>query len=677
MARLRVRSIRGRLRVLVLATTGLALAVASVAFAVDAVTSFRSELARQGTVLAQVVGANSVAALVFADPGAGAETLAALEASPHVLDAALYDADGEVFATWGRSAGPRVPDRPGAEGVAFSDGTLELFRPVTHQGRRVGTVFLRSDTTALNARMLRYAAILAGVLLGSAALVWAVSSRLQRQVAGPIGELVASAEAMARGDLTVRAPAGRDDELGILAGAFDQMASRLRALVGRVRAGAGSLAEAVGTLRTSGAHIRTGASSQQEALERAGAATGRITASVRRVNESVERLSQESERTRESVLSVDASSEDVAAHMEQLRGTVDSISSAISELTASIRSIAGGVDTLRQATGGTVASLGQIRSSVERVQENAERTRAISERTEQESHRGSAAVASVVESMDHIRDRFAAIAGAVSDLSQRSQAIGEIVEVIDPVAAETSLLSLNARIIAAQAGEHGRAFGVVAEQVSGLAERTTGSAKQIAELIREVQGRIAAVVQAVEEGSATVDAGVERSGEAGQLLHSIRDIAGQSSERVRDIAAATDDQGRDLATVEEAVEQVRQLVERFGGAVEEQDRASGEIIRAVEETRQLAAETGRSVGEQRASSKEITEAVQAVAVMVRDIRDATREQLGESQTIEDAFGVFRQTAETATERAEELGRLVGSLSARAEELERELGQLRL
>ena len=123
----------------------------------------------------------------------------------------------------------------------------------------------------------------------------------------------------------------------------------------------------------------------------------------------------------------------------------------------------------------------------------------------------------------------------IRNLGGRTKEIGAIVDVIDDVADETNLLALNAAIIAAQAGEHGRAFSVVADEIKDLAERVLASTKEIGDLIRSVQEEGENAIGAIETGTESVASGVDLSAEAGVSLEEITRVSRDSGERIQGI----------------------------------------------------------------------------------------------------------------------------------------------
>jgi signal transduction histidine kinase len=225
--------IRRKLTLISLLTSGVALLLACAMLAGYEVVMFRRGMVRGLTTLAEIVGTNSTAALLFNDQQAAGETLAALMAEPRILSACIYAKDKRVFARYARSSGADgfCPSAPGAEGYFFGSGRLELSRPIAFDNERVGTVYLRSDLEELYDLLLRYGAIVLLVLVVASLAAFIISSRLQRVISGPILRLVELAGRVSkeRND-PVRAVKESKDELGLLNGMLTEIQRQDEAL---------------------------------------------------------------------------------------------------------------------------------------------------------------------------------------------------------------------------------------------------------------------------------------------------------------------------------------------------------------------------------------------------------------------------------------------------------------
>ena len=196
--------------------------------------TFREVMVRQLAGQADIIGFNSASPLLFDDPDAAAETLAALRAEPRIIAAGIYRADGQRFATYDRQAptGATVlPAQLGAptDGHRFEHEHLVLFRPIVGGGQTLGTVYILADLHEIQQRLTRYLGIASLVGLASFVLALWISSRLQRRISAPLVQLAHTARRVsAEQNYTVRVPVNSRDEVGLLGEAFNDMLTQIQ-----------------------------------------------------------------------------------------------------------------------------------------------------------------------------------------------------------------------------------------------------------------------------------------------------------------------------------------------------------------------------------------------------------------------------------------------------------------
>jgi len=240
--------IRSKLMKILLLATGSVLLVTCSLFFVYEYLTFRQATVRSVGTLGQVIAANSTAALAFANPEDAKEILAALKAEPQIVAAALYDSQGNLFAEYAGGAGGQVlpstvKEDGHIDGYAFKEGYLSGFQAVVEgQNRRLGTLYLKSDMSAMTARFRLYGGIVALVMVLSFGVAYLVSRLLQKQISEPILGLAETARAVSdRHDYSVRAAANHGYELNLLTDAFNHMLAQIQSQHGALQAHLGRL----------------------------------------------------------------------------------------------------------------------------------------------------------------------------------------------------------------------------------------------------------------------------------------------------------------------------------------------------------------------------------------------------------------------------------------------------
>jgi len=231
----RANSISRKLTWMNMLVSGAALLLACASFIAYDVVSFRASIVRNLSTQAQIIGSNSISALIFNDRQSAENTLSALKAAHNVTFAGIYSADGKLFASYSRGADARVPAIPPfssgqLEAYAFENKNVVLVRAIVFQGKPTGTVYIQSDLKEMDSRLQKYVSIAAIVLLACLVAALLVSAVIRRSVADPIVQLADAARAVSREkNYSVRAAQTRGSgELTILVGAFNEMLGQIQ-----------------------------------------------------------------------------------------------------------------------------------------------------------------------------------------------------------------------------------------------------------------------------------------------------------------------------------------------------------------------------------------------------------------------------------------------------------------
>jgi methyl-accepting chemotaxis protein len=252
------------------------------------------------------------------------------------------------------------------------------------------------------------------------------------------------------------------------------------------------------------------------------------------------------------------------------------------------------VEALAYAAGETIAAAAAMDDAVRRVRDSAGETANLSAKVATEAERGYRAVHRTLDEIERIREVTDTARKRILDLGERVDGIGDVVRVIQEITERTGLLALNASIIAAQAGQHGRSFAVVAREIKALAQRTAASTKEISEAIRSVQEESERATAAMENGAKAVAEGFQVAIAAGDALGTIRESSRRAQKRVQAMTRAFNQQT--AAT--------RQVVD-LAGRVSERATAFAVAARNSQTPERLSA----AAGELQASAARIAELI--------------------------------------------------------------------
>ena len=246
--------------------------------------------------------------------------------------------------------------------------------------------------------------------------------------------------------------------------------------------------------------------------------------------------------------------------IQTIARTAEQVASASEEISSSASQLAQASGTQKSQATQVAVAMQEMSSTVQEVSENSNRAAEASHQAAETARHGGQIVEASLNKMRVIAASVSATARKVEELGKSSDQIGRIIGVIDDIADQTNLLALNAAIEAARAGEQGRGFAVVADEVRKLAERTTSATKEVAQMVQSIQNETGIAVAAMQQGTQQVEDGVQTTAQAGESLKQIIQMSEQVGEMITHIATAATEQASATEQVNQNVEQINRLV---------------------------------------------------------------------------------------------------------------------
>lgn len=555
---------------------------------------------------------------------------------------------------------------------------IEVSEEITLEGAKLGTVVMgfsregvRKSTRSIVMMLL---ATSAGIVLLLSLLV---SFMVNRMIVVQTREAEAVASNIAAGDLTQGVRVRSTDELGKLGRELNRMIIGLKGMIGSVREAARSVGDVSAQVKEIAEHVTTGSRDQAESVEEASSSVNEMHFSLKEIAASVEDLHRMSERTSSAAVETSASVSEVASTMADLSTSIEDTSAAITQMTAAIRETAEHVAMLTSSADETAASASEISASVKEVELNAGRSAALAEAVAEDAqHLGMRSVEKVMAGMKEIEITVSRSSEVINRLGKHAGDIGSILNVIEDITDQTSLLALNAAILAAQAGEHGKGFAVVASEIRELANRTAASTKEIDALIASVQKESRESVEAMQQGVVIVGQGTRLTVDAAGALEKILERAVQSQDMSRNISRAAAEQARGVRQVSEAVDRITNMAHQIAAATNQQGTGSEQIMRATEKMREITRFVKTSMGEQAKGSKEITASVESMTGKIALVNRAAGEVRAGGELIVKAIERIKQIARENAGLADRMGGSIEALEAQASALSGEIGKFK-
>ncbi|MHB9094136.1 MAG: methyl-accepting chemotaxis protein [Eubacteriales bacterium] len=412
-----------------------------------------------------------------------------------------------------------------------------------------------------------------GAILFIAVLIVMIARRITKPIRRTVDMLQDIAQG--EGDLTKRIQITSRDEVGELAEWFNIFIEKLAGIISQVSKSVGEVESSSGQLAM--------------AVEQQAKATDQVTSVVSQVAKGAQ---------------------DQSRSVTMVRESIAQLSSAITQIAKGAQEQAAGLET---STGLSTAMVADVTEAVSSIQNIGAATK----NNANQAARGNEAVRAVAKGMVNINSGASQALANASELDRGSKKIGAIIEVINDIADQTNLLALNAAIEAARAGEHGKGFAVVADEVRKLAEMAKSSTNEIAEIIKGLSGAISSTIDAVKTSGEQVNEGTRLADEAGRLLQEIEGTALETESGINSLLNLAVKLNEESQEVGRGMTDVAVVAQENSSSTEEMAAISEQVVKSIENI--------SSVGEENAASAE------EVASLAEE-QSATIEEMASSAT---------------------------------------------
>ncbi len=440
-----------------------------------------------------------------------------------------------------------------------------------------------------------------------------ISAGIVRPILRVIGLLKDIAQG--EGDLTKRLPEGKD-EMGQLGHWFNIFIEKIRDIVVKVKDSASEINDV----------------------------TENISAEASRLSDSISSLASTAEETSATVEEITSSVEEVANNAQDIAKASEELARSSTQVEEDTKGMGDKAYIVIQNSEKVKEAMEELEASIEETVNSVEESKAITEETGENSKEGQKAISASIEGMRKINNKMEELASIINSLGRSSEEIGKITDVISDIADQTNLLALNAAIEAARAGEHGRGFAVVADEVRKLAERSQQAAGEIGNLIKGIQQEVQNAVVSADEGKQEVEKGMELAKHAGDTFSKINesiqaitdmiDTISQNSERekeggriakeftekslesIQEITTLINQEVQEIMDMGRKVEEVTQRVAYISAATEEQAAAAREMRNAVETIAQAAEQSAAAIAETTQASDALAKEAEKLAGVV-------------------------------------------------------------
>jgi methyl-accepting chemotaxis protein len=524
----------------------------------------------------------------------------------------------------------------------FLDATLfgksyqAVYWPIKDQeGKPLGMIFIGKDTSSVDARSWKVFGWILAACLGFLGVFGVVGYVISKRISRPVGRLLEYARGVERGDYSARIEAGSDDEVGDLTATVKSMVETLKNKLGFADGVVRGMASPTLIVNASGeiTHVnramlgllaKQGSPESYQGRDLAEFFYGQrgrdtITARCMREKRSFEGVEAELTIHNGSKLSLliyaspihdlegallgaivtiidltEARNRQMAcdvqtAKVQRAANVADSVSNqvfvAVEQLSAQIEQSSRGVGMQARRIAETASAMAEMGATVVEVANNASRASETSNVTRGKAEEGAAIVAEAVRGISDARDQAHALKQGMGELGGQAEGIGRIMNVISDIADQTNLLALNAAIEAARAGEAGRGFAVVADEVRKLAEKTMAATHEVSSAISAIQDKTRRNITGVEQAVRLIEESTEKAGRSGEALDAIVRLAEEAFGQVSAIATASEQQTAAMEEINRAVGEINAVASEASQAMEQASSAVHAIAGQSQELR--------------------------------------------------------------------------------------------
>jgi len=273
----------------------------------------------------------------------------------------------------------------------------------------------------------------------------------------------------------------------------------------------------------------------------------------------------------------ESKSDDILAAAKQLESIVEIVTSASEQLSAQIEQSSRGAEEQAHRIGETATSMEEMNATVLEVARNASSAASTADQAKVKAEEGSSVVGQVVKGIEQVQHQSQEMKNDMGNLGKQAEGIGQILNVISDIADQTNLLALNAAIEAARAGEAGRGFAVVADEVRKLAEKTMTATKEVGQAIKDIQDGTKKNIDNVERSAKNIEDVTKLANTSGESLRQIVSLAEVTTDQVRSIATASEEQSSASEEINRSIEDVNRVSMETSEAMRQSAQAVGEL----------------------------------------------------------------------------------------------------
>jgi methyl-accepting chemotaxis protein len=450
---------------------------------------------------------------------------------------------------------------------------------------------------------------------------------LAKQFDRAVQELLKGIEKISKGSLSPDLPEDAPAEFGLIKDALDTMCGQMRMVLGQLNTLSGHVVETTSGAENSFQEVQQGTEIQSQTAKRTHTAVEQLGDGLTGVSTTIDDLAKDIEQSASRVSKMDVAIGHVTETLSRLNNSIDQASQTTIEGDTSARSLTKEIAGLSTSVSLTQGALNEMLEVAGQAQSDAGNSANVIGHLESETERIGTAIEDVIKGSDAAYASNERILEVTTTLASRVERMDDVIEVIHNLAERTKLLSINASIIASEAGEHGRAFAVVAREVKDLAQSTTGAISEISQVVASLKSGFAQTVETIQHGQIDVEQGVRLARNAVELLRSIPEQVQKAATWNKQIVKRTARQVEKGVQVQDIIGKVVSTLEQVNHVLTEQVARNDRILALFQNISATSEQVLASIREHSDASRSASSTVDSVSSDFRAVAEQVRGQL--------------------------------------------------
>lgn len=575
----------------------------------------------------------------------------------------IHDGSGRVAREKVKTAGDAATYNP-----LFYRKAMSRKVPVNVAGTKIGEVVIDYSARSINKNIsdnIIMISLFQMIILVSTGVI--MTLLFNRGIKRPVEKINNAIEKITTGDLSTDVPDLGNNEIGSIAKGIAFLVERLSITVSKINSTAVNVSMAIKQVDVTYNNVKSGSSRQSGAVKDIIKSIQTAGKAQSDISDSTEKLASLSTENVSSLIELKATAEEITSNTQRLFKATEDLYSVVAQMTQTAKEVSKNSGEVLSAMEDTSASVEEIEASIREVEDHARESSTMAEKVkESTADVGMLSIVNAVEGMDNISAEVKKSYEIVQRLGMRSSDIEKVLSVIKDVTEQTNLLSLNAAILAAQAGEYGKSFSVVADEISALSERTASSTREIGGIVKTIQKDIKDAGYSIDSAKSKVEEGNSLVLKVGDALKDILVTSEHSAEMTKAIERATEEQSLGLRQITGAIDDIRKMMNSIAKSTGEQENALSYLLDGVGEVKEVADLGKRGTEEQAIGTKGITKNLEVANDRITKINQAI---LNQKRLNEGIIGAMEQINDIGVTNVRDMEEVSLSLKTLYDEIE--------